>query len=235
MCIRDSRYKGNSSSRPQQQHKRSFLIKVNEFEKGTRFLGMRRIALDNGVQFGSLFSEPVITDILRAEAIPASRHNYARVFLNNQYIGVYGNVERIDESFVKTHFAGKQGPLYKVHMPGPGAMLNYAGEDVNEYKKAFEPKTKAGDKKYDELIELFRTIEHSLKSKDITPLEQQLRLDEFLMTTAIMLYAGCCDQLTVWNPHNYYLYQHSNTDQWLTLIHIYETTRRYALTYDVFC
>ena len=26
-------------------------------------------------------------------------------------------------------------------MPGPGAMLNYAGDDVNEYKKAFEPKT----------------------------------------------------------------------------------------------
>ena len=38
------RYKGNSSSRPKQRHKRSFLIKVNEFEKGTRFLGLRRIA-----------------------------------------------------------------------------------------------------------------------------------------------------------------------------------------------
>ena len=208
------RYKGNSSSRPQQLHKRSFLIKVNEFEKSTRFLGMRRIALDNGVQFGSLFSEPIVTDILRSEGIPASRHNYARVFLNNKYIGVYGNVERIDESFVETHFAGKQGPLYKVHMPGPGAMLNYAGEDVREYKKAFEPKTKAGDKKYDDLIELFRIIEHSLKSKGSTLLEQQLHLDEFLKTTAIMLYAGCFDQLTGWNPHNYYLYQHSNTDKW---------------------
>ena len=143
------RYKGNSSSRPEQRHKRSFLIKVNEFEKGTRFLGLRRIALDNGVQFGSLFSEPVITDILRAEGIPASRHNYARVFLNDKFIGVYGNVERIDESFVATHFPGKKGPLYKVHMPGPGAMLNYAGDDVNEYKKAFEPKTNAADKKYE--------------------------------------------------------------------------------------
>lgn len=208
------RYKGNSSSRPEQRHKRSFLIKVNEFEKGTRFLGLRRIALDNGVQFGSLFSEPVVTEILRAEGIPASRHNYARVFLNEKFIGVYGNVERIDESFVETHFPGKKGPLYKVHMPGPGAMLNYAGDDVDEYKKAFEPKTKSADKKYDKLIELFRTIEQSLKSKDSTSLEQQFRLDEFLKTTAIMLYAGCFDQLTGWNPHNYYLYQHSDSGKW---------------------
>lgn len=208
------RYKGNSSSRPEQRHKRSFLIKVNEFEKGTRFLGLRRIALDNGVQFGSLFSEPVITDILRAEGIPASRYNYARVFLNDKFIGVYGNVERIDESFVATHFPGKKGPLYKVHMPGPGAMLNYAGDDVNEYKKAFEPKTNAADKKYDELIELFRDIELGLKTRDAAPLEQQLRMDEFLKTTAIMLFAGCFDQLTGWNPHNYYLYRHQGTGRW---------------------
>ena len=32
------RYKGNSSSRPNQRHKRSFLIKFNEFEKGRTFL-----------------------------------------------------------------------------------------------------------------------------------------------------------------------------------------------------
>ena len=50
------RYKGNSSSNPHQRHKRSYLIKVNEYKKGNRFLGLRRIALDNGIQFGSLFS-----------------------------------------------------------------------------------------------------------------------------------------------------------------------------------
>jgi|TARA_B100001971_G_scaffold76283_1_gene70309 hypothetical protein len=208
------RYKGNSSSRPGQRHKRGFLIKVNEFKKGTRFLGLRRVALDNGVQFGSLFSEPVITHILRAEGIPASRNNYARVFLNNKYIGVYGNVERIDESFVESRFKGKKGPLYKVHMPGPGATLSYAGEDVNEYKKAFEPKTNAANKNYAELIDLFRNIERSRKTKDTLPLDQRLRLDEFLKTTAVMLFAGCFDQLTGWNPHNYYLYQNPKSEKW---------------------
>ncbi|GIS60725.1 MAG: hypothetical protein CM1200mP2_29500 [Planctomycetaceae bacterium] len=49
------RYKGNSSSNPRQRHKRSFLIKFNEFKKGRTFLGVKRVALDNGVQFGGPF------------------------------------------------------------------------------------------------------------------------------------------------------------------------------------
>ena len=91
------RYKGNSSSQPRQSHKRGYLIKVSEFKKGTRFLNLRRIALDNGVQFGSLFSEPIVTDILRDLNVPSSRYNYAKLFINDDYQGVYGNVERIDE------------------------------------------------------------------------------------------------------------------------------------------
>ena len=39
------RYKGNSSSRPEQRHKRSFLIKVNEFEKGTRSVSYTHLTL----------------------------------------------------------------------------------------------------------------------------------------------------------------------------------------------
>ena len=59
------RYKGNSSSGPDANHKRSFLIAFSEFNKGQRFLGLRHVALDNGIQFGSLFSERLITDALR--------------------------------------------------------------------------------------------------------------------------------------------------------------------------
>ena len=78
------RYKGDSSSQPHQTHKRSYLIKVSHYEKDQRFLGMERIALDNGVQFGSLFSEPIVTEILRDLNIPASHCNHAQLFLNGE-------------------------------------------------------------------------------------------------------------------------------------------------------
>ena len=208
------RYKGNSSSRPHQRHKRGYLIKVNEFKKGTRFLKLRRIALDNGVQFGSLFSEPIVTDILRNLEIPASRFNYANLFINNEYQGVYGNVERIDESFIKRHFGSKKGLLYKVHMGGPGANFSYEGNDPAQYKKGFEPKNEAAEKSFDELIDLIREIDKDDKPNYEQTLIKHLMVENFLKTTAVMLFAGCFDQLTGWNPHNYYLYRNPKTDRW---------------------
>ena len=79
------RYKGNSSSQPNQRHKRSFLIKFNKFDKERTFLGLQRVALDNGVQFGSLFSEQLITGILCDLNIKASRCNFAKLYLNDKY------------------------------------------------------------------------------------------------------------------------------------------------------
>ena len=124
------RYKGNSSSQPNQRHKRSFLIKFNEFEKGQRFLGLKRVAMDNGVQFGSLFSEQLITRILDELDIVASRANFARLYLNGKFHGVYTNVERIDSVFLANHFADPGGPLYKIDEGGPGCDLGPVPEAV---------------------------------------------------------------------------------------------------------
>ena len=208
------RYKGNSSSNPKQRHKRSYLIKVNEYKKDTRFLGLRRISLDNGIQFGSLFSEPIVTDILRDLGVPASRCNYAKLFINEIYQGVYGNVERIDESFLEHQFGSKKGPLFKVHMPGPGANFAYVGDDVLQYKKGFEAKTKTAEQSFDKLIDLIQKIDKGDKSDYEQMLDKHIMLDHFLKTTAVMLFAGCFDQLTGWNPHNYYLYRNSETSRW---------------------
>ncbi|MDA7912060.1 CotH kinase family protein, partial [bacterium] len=44
------RFKGNSSSQPNQKHKRSYLIRFDKYERDQRFLGLRRVSFDNGVQ-----------------------------------------------------------------------------------------------------------------------------------------------------------------------------------------
>ena len=132
------RYKGNSSSAPDSPHKRSFLIAFSEYKPGQRFMGLRHVALDNGIQFGSLFSERLITDALRGLGVKASRCNFARVFLNQTNAGIYVNVERIDKSFLQRHFKADKGPLFKVNEGGPGADLRYVGDDPSVYQKTFE-------------------------------------------------------------------------------------------------
>jgi spore coat protein CotH len=74
------------------------------------------------VQFGSLFSEQLITSILYDLNIKASRCNFAKMHLNGKYHGVYVNVERIDSVFIKNNFADG-GALYKSDKGGAGGNL----------------------------------------------------------------------------------------------------------------
>lgn len=206
------RYKGNSSSNPDASHKRGFLIAFSEFKKGQRFLGLRHVALDNGIQFGSLFSERLITDALREVGVTTSRCNYARVYLNGKHAGVYVNVERIDKPFLHRHFKSDTGILFKVDEGGPGTDLRDIGSDPFLYQAGFEVKS-------DDKVEAFSALRLFIRAVD-TPAgtEAELRrvfdVEPFVKLTAVMLLAGAFDQYTGWLPHNYYLYRNPADGRW---------------------
>jgi spore coat protein CotH len=207
------RFKGNSSSNPKQPHKRSFLIKFDRSDKG-RFFGLRQASFDNGIQFGSLFSEPIITEILREHGIPAHRCNYAKVYVNKEYRGVYVNVERIDESFLTNHLPDPTGALFKVDEGGPGCNLQFLGDDPTPYLKTFDPRNKAAKKVPARLVEFIKLINKTEPKQFAKALDAKMEVDDFLRVTAVMLFAGAFDQLTGWNPHNYFLYRDGKRDRW---------------------
>jgi hypothetical protein len=209
------RFKGNSSSNPGQRHKRSFLIKFNEYEKGQRFLGLKRASLDNGVQFGSLFSETIITDILRDQGLKTHRANYAKLFLNGKYHGVYVNIERVDQTFVNQHLPDKKGALFKIDLGGPGANLQFQGDQPAAYDRAFELKSKSAKNDRENLVDFIRLINQPPKDDFAKQLESKMDLDAFLKVTPTLLFSGAFDQLTGWNAHNYYLYHDLKQDRWL--------------------
>ncbi|MEO2018080.1 MAG: CotH kinase family protein [Fuerstiella sp.] len=208
------RFKGNSSANPNQSHKRSFLIKFNKYDEDARFYGLRRVAFDNGVQFGSIFSEPIITEILRDQGLPTHRSNYARIFLNDQYQGVYVNVERIDESFIEQNLPDTDGALFKVDEGGPGCNLQFLGDDPSVYKTAFEAKSDSAKRARAQLVDFIRMINQTEPDEFAAALEASMELDDFLRVTAVMLFSGAFDQLTGWGPHNYYLYHDPGHDRW---------------------
>ena len=209
------RYKGNSSSRSDQRHKRSFLIKFNEFSKGGTFLGLRRVSFDNGVQFGSLFSEPLITAVLRDLGITAPRCNFVRLFVNRKFQGVFTNVERIDKVFLKKHFRDGSGALYKVDEGGPGSDLApLPPRPANRIRHGFEPKSKAARFDARDVLALISRINETPTEKFSDVMQANMNMDALLKTMAVMLFAGAFDQLTGWNPHNYYLYRDPGDDRW---------------------
>jgi len=207
------RFKGKSSSQPNQKHKRSYLIRFNKYDKEQRFLGLRRVSFDNGVQFGSLFSEPIITEILKAEGVKTHRCNYANVYINGNYQGVYVNVERIDETFLENRFPDASGGLWKNDLGGVGGDLAFVGSDPMRYAKTFEAKNKAG-KNREDLVSFIKTINQVSDGEFATMLESTIDVDQFFRVTSIMLLSGAFDQLTGWNAHNYYLFHDNQRGCW---------------------
>jgi len=211
------RYKGNSSSMPEQRHKRGFLVKFNEYDRKCTLGGLHRIALDNGIQFGGLLSEPLITSILRDVGIQAARCNFAKLSINGTYFGLYVNVDRVDEVFVRNHFEDAGGPLYKVDEGGPGAdwrpVPRSAGAN-GRMPLAFEPQNKAARADARDVLELIDRVNRVPAAEFAGYLSANLDMDAFLKSMAVLLYAGAFDQLTGWNPHNYCLYRQPQNDRW---------------------
>ena len=212
------RYKGNSSSMPPQMHvKRSFLIKFSEYLPGQRFIGLRRVSLDNGIQFGGLFSERIMTDILRDENIRVFRTNYARVFLNGEYLGVSVNQERIDKSFLERYFRDSSGLLYKCHEGGPGADFTML-DTPRQYAHAFIPKTHQTGNDFELLAEFISFINTADDAQFRNEIGRRFDIISFLDIMAVMLFSGAFDQYTGWGAHNYYLYYEPSSAQWSYLL-----------------
>ncbi|MCL4787563.1 MAG: CotH kinase family protein [Verrucomicrobia bacterium] len=206
------RFKGGSSSMPDSPFKRGYLIDFSEFQKGQRLPGLRQVALDNGIQFGSLFSERLITDVLHGVGVKASRCNYARLYLNGKFLGVYVNVERINKNFLQRHFGNDQGGFFKVDESGPGAGLEYLGDNPVLYRKTFELEGGPERRAYAGLVEFIRALNQPAVGEEW--LRKQLDVEAFIKTTAVMLFAGAFDQYTGWQPHNYYLYRNPADQRW---------------------
>ena len=207
------RFKGNSSSNPDAKHKRSYLIRFDEYVDGQRFLGLRRVALDNAVQFGSLFCERFIDDILRQEGVVVSRSNYARLTVNDEFVGAYVNVERIDKSFLERHFRNRDGILYKNHLGGPGSALEVL-ETPADYGRSFEPQTHADQADFTDLQALALLIRDTPGDAFAQALEARFQVDQMLRMMAVFMLSGAFDQYTGWGPHNFYLYDDPATGRW---------------------
>jgi hypothetical protein len=64
--------------------------------------------------------------------VPASRHTYARLGINDRYLGLFALIEQVDKAFLRECFAGKpRGNLFKVYCGelGPGTLQRRVGAD----------------------------------------------------------------------------------------------------------
>jgi len=112
---------GGGSFRALKDEKAAFKIKFNfensKGEKGKKFLGLKKLTLNNMVQDASMLHETMAYEAFRALGVPAPRTGYANVYVNGVNYGVHLNVETYDDVSLPRHFASTQH-LYEADAPG---------------------------------------------------------------------------------------------------------------------
>ena len=130
--------------------KAAFTVKFNQFIKGQRFHGLRRIILNNAVQDPSYMCEYIGYSLFRDAGIPAPRIGYANLTVNKEPYGLYVQVEAVTKDFLQRWYAKANGNLYE----GPGDIKqwdeldldsNQRQEDRSDLRRLAEAITKADD------------------------------------------------------------------------------------------
>jgi hypothetical protein len=126
---------GNGSFRDLKDEKAAFKIKFNEFVKGQKFLGLKKLTLNNMVQDPSMLHETMAYEAFRALGVPAPRTGYANVYVNGVNYGVHLNVETYDDISLPHLFASTQH-LYEADEPGvdvrPGGQSEFEVDEGDD-------------------------------------------------------------------------------------------------------
>lgn len=125
------RLKGGGSSFRTIDQKPSLKVKFNEFRGDGRFLGLRRLTLNNLVSDPSMLRERVAYRVFRDLGSPAPRCNHTTVTINGVPYGLYANVESGDEELLQEWYTNWEGPLWELQDADfrPGFTAGFELED----------------------------------------------------------------------------------------------------------
>jgi spore coat protein CotH len=212
------RSRGRGSRSP---HKPGLRVDFDRYTAAQRFIGLKSLVLDNVTQDGSGIHESVAMAFYARLGIPAPREIHTRLYVNNEYAGLYVIVESVDKDLLARVFGAigadtqNDGYLYEFKWMDDWK-FGYLGDGLAEYKLRFEPTTH--ESKSDE--ELYRPIEMLIRVANSTPpdrlvaeLSARLDIPQAIRFIAAQLFLAETDGfLGGFGINNLYLYRLENSD-----------------------
>jgi hypothetical protein len=205
-----AKYKGNSSYNASQV-KNPWHLELDTYVD-QNYQGFTDIKLSNVIFDPSFVREALGYKIL-GNYMKVPKANFAKVYVNGTYIGLYTNVESISKKFVDSRFGSKTNAFFDCSPPagaGPQTTnlpnLSYLGTNYTSYESAYEMKSTTG---WDDLIGLTNTIS-TTTSSNTALLEAKLDMDRTLWFLAFHNLFVNLDSYIGQFKQNYYLYKSDN-------------------------
>lgn len=191
-------------------------IDINRYLSGQQFLGLTAFVLDNGYSDVSLMRERLAMTLFARIGVPAPRETHARLFINEDYAGVYTIVESIDRAFVRRTFGDDQAHaergayLFEYRWTRP-YNFEYLGSALEPYAELFTPQmysTGSMSGVFGPLEELVRTINSAADERFVEEVGRLIDLPLVVRYLAVENFLAETDGLVgEWGLHNFYLFR----------------------------
>jgi spore coat protein H len=188
-------------------------VDMARYTTGQTLAGLSTIILDNLWQDDALIRERLAFTLFEKMGQPAPRESFCRLFINNEYQGLYTITEEIDGDFAKRVTGETDGTVFEFHYLFP-----WRAEDlgaISSYKPLFEPRTHVLDADttlYTPIQQLFKEVNGPDDAVWRQRVEQYIDLQQFMTHVAIETFVADNDAiLGAFGMNNFYLYRFQGT------------------------
>jgi hypothetical protein len=221
------RFRGNTSyTMIGDSPKKSFAVATDFVFDDQHIMGYKNLKFNNAHQDASFMRE-VLYARLAKKYIPIAKANYIRLYLNNEYWGIYPNVQSIDKTFLEEWFLSNDGARFRatVEETGGGPMggwgdgtagMNYLGTDSTEYQQFYDLKSADIDAPWAHLVDACAALDDASAST-IDATLAKLDVDKILWTLAAENIFTDDDSYVMKGKMDYYVYYEPETGRTTSL------------------
>lgn len=212
-----SRGRGSRNS-----HKPGLKVDFDEYSSKQKFLGLKSLVLDNLTQDPSGIHETVSMAFYTKLGIPTPREAHVRLYVNNEYIGLYAVIESVDKDFLARVYGvvnddtQNDGWLYEFVWQEDWRFTDL-GTDLAPYKLRFDATThesKSDEEKYRKIQELITLSNQTPEDRFNDVIGPRFDIPGFIRFVAAQTYLAETDGFNgAFGINNFYLYRLENQDK----------------------
>ena len=189
-------------------------VDFDRYTSGQTFLGLKSFVLRNNTQDPSNMHERLSMLMFRRMGEPGPREAHTKLFVNDQYAGLFTIVESVDKVFLKRSLGEDGGYLYKYDYPIDGTPYRFEdkGSDPALYVPLpFKPETHEDNPKPEFVAQLIQTANQSSDANFRSAIAPYLDLQKFLRHVAVEVFVGDYDGfIGNYGINNFYFYRFDN-------------------------
>lgn len=189
-------------------------VDFDRYTANKKFLGLKSFVLRNQTQDPSNLHERVAMMFFRRQGVLASREAHVRLYVNNEYDGLYTIVESIDKTWLQKNLGEDSGTLYKYdyNVDDRPYYFEWRGSDPAAYVPSpFKPETNESDPQPASLVDMISVINDAPAALFKQQIAQFLDMGQFIKHIAVEIFLADSDGFNGnWGMNNFYLYRYNN-------------------------